>query len=153
MRAAAPDHHGGVRFSALGARALAVLLVLAAVVTPVSAQPPPSLLALGVPAERYPGNVRSLTAEVLEQRGGVDLGDTLSLRIGSVNITSGQGNPWQTSPPRASSSGRDSTTPPTGDYLTTGSFNFNALGTPIAVERFGAPGAPIAAWAGVRVRF
>jgi outer membrane receptor protein involved in Fe transport len=39
------------------------------------------------------------------------------------------------------------------DYLTTGSFNFNAFSTPIAVERFGAPGAPIAAWAGVRVHF
>jgi outer membrane receptor protein involved in Fe transport len=39
------------------------------------------------------------------------------------------------------------------DYATTGALNFNAFASPIAVERFVAPGSPIAGWAGVRVRF
>lgn len=38
-------------------------------------------------------------------------------------------------------------------YETGGALNFNAFANPIAVERFLAPGAPIAGWAGVRVSF
>ena len=38
-------------------------------------------------------------------------------------------------------------------YATAGALNFNAFADPIAVERFVAPGAPIAGWAGVSVRF
>jgi len=38
-------------------------------------------------------------------------------------------------------------------YSTAGALNFNAFADPIAVERFVAPGAPIAGWGGVRVRF
>lgn len=39
------------------------------------------------------------------------------------------------------------------EYETAGALNFNAFADPIAVERFVAPGAPIAGFAGVRVRF
>jgi len=39
------------------------------------------------------------------------------------------------------------------EYETAGGLNFNAFADPIAVERFVAPGAPIAGFAGVRVRF
>ena len=38
-------------------------------------------------------------------------------------------------------------------YETAGALNFNAFADPIGVERFVAPGAPIAGFAGVRVRF
>ena len=38
-------------------------------------------------------------------------------------------------------------------YATAGSLNFNAFAVPIGVERFVSPGSPIAAYAGVRVRF
>jgi iron complex outermembrane receptor protein len=38
-------------------------------------------------------------------------------------------------------------------YATAGALNFNAFANPIAVERFVAPGAPIAGWGGVSVRF
>ena len=38
-------------------------------------------------------------------------------------------------------------------YSTAGALNFNAFTNPIAVERFVAPGAPIAGWGGVKVRF
>jgi iron complex outermembrane recepter protein len=38
-------------------------------------------------------------------------------------------------------------------YSTAGALNFNAFTNPIAVERFAAPGAPIAGWGGVKVRF
>jgi iron complex outermembrane receptor protein len=39
------------------------------------------------------------------------------------------------------------------EYETAGALNFNAFADPVAVERFVAPGAPIAGFAGVRVRF
>jgi outer membrane receptor protein involved in Fe transport len=39
------------------------------------------------------------------------------------------------------------------EYETAGALNVNAFADPTAVERFVAPGAPIAAYAGVRVRF
>ena len=38
-------------------------------------------------------------------------------------------------------------------YSTAGALNFNAFAAPIAVERFVAPGAPIAGWVGAKVRF
>ena len=38
-------------------------------------------------------------------------------------------------------------------YETAGALNFNAFANPITVERFVAPGAPIAGWGGVKVRF
>jgi len=38
-------------------------------------------------------------------------------------------------------------------YATAGALNFKAVADPIAVERFVAPGAPIAGWGGVSVRF
>jgi len=38
-------------------------------------------------------------------------------------------------------------------YATAGALNFNAFANPIAVERFVAPGAPIAGWVGAKVRF
>ena len=38
-------------------------------------------------------------------------------------------------------------------YETAGALNFNAFADPIGVERFVTPGAPIAGFAGVRVRF
>jgi hypothetical protein len=38
-------------------------------------------------------------------------------------------------------------------YSTAGALNFNAFADPIAVERFVAPGAPIAGWVGAKVRF
>jgi iron complex outermembrane recepter protein len=38
-------------------------------------------------------------------------------------------------------------------YVTAGALNFNAFADPIAVERFVAPGAPIAGWGGITVRF
>ena len=39
------------------------------------------------------------------------------------------------------------------EYETAGALNFNAFATPIAVERFVAPGAPFAGWVGVRANF
>jgi outer membrane receptor protein involved in Fe transport len=38
-------------------------------------------------------------------------------------------------------------------YSTAGALNFNAFADPIAVEKFVAPGAPIAGWGGIKVRF
>jgi outer membrane receptor protein involved in Fe transport len=39
------------------------------------------------------------------------------------------------------------------NYATSGALNWNAFADPISVQRFVAPGAPIAGWAGVKVRF
>lgn len=39
------------------------------------------------------------------------------------------------------------------DYETAGTLNWNAFGTPIAAERFVAPGAPVSGWVGVKLRF
>ena len=39
------------------------------------------------------------------------------------------------------------------NYATAGALNWNAFADPIGVQRFVAPGAPIAGWAGVKVRF
>ena len=53
------------------------------------------LPALGIPVEKYAGNVQSLTAEDVAGGNAPDLSDTLFRRLGSVNVTSGQSNPWQ----------------------------------------------------------
>jgi hypothetical protein len=42
---------------------------------------------------------------------------------------------------------------PSRYYSTAGALNFNAFADPIAVQRFAAPGAPIAGWVGAKVRF
>jgi hypothetical protein len=39
------------------------------------------------------------------------------------------------------------------EYATSGARNWNAFAEPIGVQRFVAPGAPIAGWAGVKVLF
>jgi outer membrane receptor protein involved in Fe transport len=53
------------------------------------------LPALGIPIDKYPGNVQSVTPDHVEGQSPVDLSETLYRRLGSVNITSGQNNPWQ----------------------------------------------------------
>jgi hypothetical protein len=65
------------------------------VLPPVKVIGPTPLPALGTPIEKYPGNVQSLTADEATTQGLVDLSDTLFRRLGSVNVTSGQNNPWQ----------------------------------------------------------
>jgi hypothetical protein len=99
--------------------ALAALLLVLLTLSPASAQAPPTdpekseakppivelpgvtvigttpLPALGIPVEKYPGNVQSLTAEDVAGRNTVDLSDTLFRRLGPVNVTGGQSNPWQ----------------------------------------------------------
>jgi iron complex outermembrane recepter protein len=60
-------------------------------ITVIGATPLP---ALGIPVEKYPGNVQSLHEDVAG-RGALDLSDMLFRRLGSVNINSSQGNPWQ----------------------------------------------------------
>jgi outer membrane receptor protein involved in Fe transport len=53
------------------------------------------LPALGIPVQKYPGNVQSITGEDVGGRNALDLSDMLFRRLGSVNINSSQGNPWQ----------------------------------------------------------
>jgi iron complex outermembrane receptor protein len=53
------------------------------------------LPALGVPIEKYAGNVQSLGGDDLNGRNTVDLPDTLFRRLGSVNVSGNQGNSWQ----------------------------------------------------------
>ena len=53
------------------------------------------LPALGIPIEKYAGNVQSLTVDDVAGRGALDLSDTLFRRLGSVNVNSSQNNPWQ----------------------------------------------------------
>jgi len=52
------------------------------------------LPALGIPVEKYAGNVQSLTAEDIARRNALDLSDALFRRLGSVNVNS-QSSPWQ----------------------------------------------------------
>jgi iron complex outermembrane receptor protein len=61
-------------------------------VTVIGATPLPTL---GIPVDKYAGNVQSLTAEDAAAQNAVDLSDTLFRRLGSVNVISGQSNPWQ----------------------------------------------------------
>ena len=53
------------------------------------------LPAFGVPVQKYPGNVQSISPTDIENDRALDLSDTLNRRLGSVNINSTQGNPWQ----------------------------------------------------------
>jgi len=53
------------------------------------------LPALGVPIDKYAGNVQSLGTDDISGRNSVDLPDTLFRRLGSVNVNGNQGNPWQ----------------------------------------------------------
>jgi outer membrane receptor protein involved in Fe transport len=53
------------------------------------------LPALGVPLDKYPGNVQSLGTDDIAGWNTVDLPDTLFRRLGSVNVLGSQGNPWQ----------------------------------------------------------
>ena len=53
------------------------------------------LPALGIPIDKYAGNVQSLTSGDISGRTSVDLSDALFRRLGSVNITGAQSNPWQ----------------------------------------------------------
>jgi outer membrane receptor protein involved in Fe transport len=100
--------------------ALVILLVVLMVGAPAAAQTPPEetpapgtkpppvvelpgvtvygvtpLPALGVPIDKYPGNVQSLTPDDLMGGGLSDVPETLFRRLGSVNINNNQGNPWQ----------------------------------------------------------
>jgi outer membrane receptor protein involved in Fe transport len=50
---------------------------------------------LGIPVEKYPGNVQSVPPGDIENRKRRDVSDTLFRGLGSVNINANQGNPWQ----------------------------------------------------------
>ena len=89
----------------------ALILLLRA--SPASAQSPPAdalkleqlppvvvldstpVPALGTPIEKYAGNVQSIPAREIENQNRLDISDMLSRNLGSVNINSNQGNPWQ----------------------------------------------------------
>jgi len=97
----------------LPALALLVLLTPAPVAAqqqpspPAETEPPPVTLppvvvigttpvpALGIPIDKYAGNVQSLTGDAVQPRGGLDTSELLYRRVGSVNINGGQSNPWQ----------------------------------------------------------
>jgi hypothetical protein len=53
------------------------------------------LAGLGIPVEQYPGNVQSLTADDLATQHLLDLSDIFYRRLGSINLTTSQNNPWQ----------------------------------------------------------
>ena len=96
---------------------VALLLLLLLTHAPVAAQAPPPAAAtkppevialppvtvigttplsgLGIPVEKYPGNVQSLTADDLATQHLLDLSDTFYRRLGSVNLIASQNNPWQ----------------------------------------------------------
>ena len=50
---------------------------------------------LGTPIEKYPGNVQSITGTEIEHQKPLDISDSLYRNLGSVNINTSQGNPWQ----------------------------------------------------------
>ncbi len=54
------------------------------------------LPALGIPVEKYAGNVQSIGAERMENQNLLTMPDTLFRNFGSVNLNNTQGNPWQT---------------------------------------------------------
>jgi outer membrane receptor protein involved in Fe transport len=96
---------------------LAALLVMAALALAAkargAAQEPPSgseeplalppvvvigttpLPALGIPIQKYAGNVQSIGAEDIEKQNLLTMPDTLYRNLGSVNLSNLQGNPWQ----------------------------------------------------------
>ena len=51
--------------------------------------------ALGIPIEKYAGNVQSIPARDIDNQNLLDISDTLYRSLGSVNINGNQGNPWQ----------------------------------------------------------
>jgi iron complex outermembrane recepter protein len=51
--------------------------------------------ALGIPIEKYAGNVQSIPAEKIDNQNLPDIPDTLYRNFGSVNVNGNQGNPWQ----------------------------------------------------------
>ena len=53
------------------------------------------LPALGIPIEKYAGNVQSIPAKTIESQNLLDMSDTLYRNLGSANILSNQGNPFQ----------------------------------------------------------
>ncbi|VUZ84549.1 TonB-dependent siderophore receptor [Candidatus Methylomirabilis lanthanidiphila] len=53
------------------------------------------LPALGIPIEKYPGNVQEMAAEEVESQNPHDLSNMLYRNLGSVNINAAQNNPWQ----------------------------------------------------------
>jgi hypothetical protein len=53
------------------------------------------LPALGIPVDKYAGNLQSLTPDEGPSQNSTDLTDILFRRLGSVNINTSQGNPWQ----------------------------------------------------------
>jgi iron complex outermembrane recepter protein len=53
------------------------------------------LPALGVPIDKYAGNVQSIPARDIENQNLLDMSDNLYRRLGSVNILGTQGNPFQ----------------------------------------------------------
>lgn len=53
------------------------------------------LPSVGMPIEKFAGNVQSITSEEIENQNPVDLSEALYRNLGSVNINSAQNNPWQ----------------------------------------------------------
>ena len=53
------------------------------------------LPAFGVPLQKYPGNVQSIGPDDMRDHDARDVSDVLYRRLGSANINSTQGNPWQ----------------------------------------------------------
>src|SRR5690242_444943 len=104
---------GAVLLPGRPALALVALLTAAPVAaqpqpsTPTESEPPPVTLppvvvigttpvpALGIPIDKYAGNVQSLTGDDVQNRRGVDASELLYRRVGSVNINGTQNNPWQ----------------------------------------------------------
>jgi outer membrane receptor protein involved in Fe transport len=54
------------------------------------------LPALGIPIQKYAGNVQSIFSEEIENQNLLTMPDTLYRNFGSVNLNNTQGNPWQT---------------------------------------------------------
>src|SRR5262245_15408355 len=94
--------------------ALPTTLIVLLTTAPAPAEPPPPepatmeqlppvvviestpVPALGTPIEKYAGNVQSVPAREIESQNLLDVPDLLYRRLGSVNTSSNQGNPWQT---------------------------------------------------------
>lgn len=53
------------------------------------------LPALGIPIEKYPGNVQEIASEEIERQNPLDISEMFYRNLGSVNINAAQNNPWQ----------------------------------------------------------
>lgn len=62
---------------------------------PVEVIEPTPVPALGIPIEKYPGNVQSVTSEEIERQNPLDISEMFYKNLGSVNINAAQNNPWQ----------------------------------------------------------